>query len=375
MRVSVPHLPATLLGRAPVPFVPKDVAVERITNFLKPGNVAVLTGAGISVDSGIKAYRGKDGRYMNPDYRPIFYHQLIEDSERGHKFRQRYWLRAYIGYRPVKYTEPNPTHYCLAALQYANVVPQLITQNVDGLHSRAASRVWDDAYIGQRLLELHGTIYKVQCMHGHVYDRETFQRWLSEANPQWATYMDDLEHSGVKPKTNPDGDVVLDESVSYDDYVVPNCPECAKVGRVTNIMKPDFVFFGESLSDAVKARSYRIVEEADRFFVLGTTLATYSAYRLLKRALELGKPVMFLNVGPTRADGLPGVEKLEVPAGLVMRDVVRSVVGIRANYDPSLRDMLLSGVVKQPADYGEDHSEPPSVDQSLSAAPFEAVKA
>ena len=91
--------------------------------------------------------------------------------------------------------------------------------------------------------------------------------------------MDELENSGVKPKTNPDGDVVLDDSVSYDDYIVPGCPECAKVGRVTNIMKPDFVFFGESLSDAVKARSYRIVEEADRFFVLGTTLATYSAYR------------------------------------------------------------------------------------------------
>ena len=116
-------------------------------------------------------------------------------------------------------------------------------------------------------------------MHGHVYDRETFQRWLSEANPRWAAYMDELENSGVKPKTNPDGDVVLDDSVSYDDYIVPGCPECAKVGRVTNIMKPDFVFFGESLSDAVKARSYRIVEEADRFFVLGTTLATYSAYR------------------------------------------------------------------------------------------------
>ena len=73
MRVSVPHLPASLLGRAPVPFVPKDVAVERITSFLKPGNVAVLTGAGISVDSGIKAYRGKDGRYMNPDYRSGIY--------------------------------------------------------------------------------------------------------------------------------------------------------------------------------------------------------------------------------------------------------------------------------------------------------------
>jgi NAD-dependent deacetylase sirtuin 4 len=116
-------------------------------------------------------------------------------------------------------------------------------------------------------------------MHGHTYDRHTFQTWLSEANPHWASYLADLERTGTQPTTNPDGDVVLSESTSYADFVVPPCPRCAEAGRNTNVMKPDFVFFGESLKGQVKAKSFRVVEEADRLFVAGTTLATYSAFR------------------------------------------------------------------------------------------------
>jgi len=96
----------------------------------------------------------------------------------------------------------------------------------------------------------------------------------------------------------------------------------------------------------VKDRSYSIVEGADRLFILGTTLATYSAFRLLKRALELHKPVLYVNVGPTRADGLPGIDKLEVPTSVVMTDVVYAVVGTQARNDPMLHDMLLGGAVK-----------------------------
>ncbi|KAI0314813.1 DHS-like NAD/FAD-binding domain-containing protein [Amylostereum chailletii] len=208
MRLSVPNIPLALLTASrSVPFVSHAEAIERVSTFLAPGNVAVLTGAGVSVDSGIKAYRGKDGRYMNPDYQPIFYQQLIEDSPRGHSFRQRYWLRAYIGYRPVLTTFPNPTHYALAALQHASVVPNLITQNVDGLHNRAIEHVWDEERIRERVLELHGTIYRVQCMHGHIFHRDVFQRLLGDANPRWKAYLHDIERSGIKPKTNPDGDV------------------------------------------------------------------------------------------------------------------------------------------------------------------------
>ncbi|KAI0272493.1 DHS-like NAD/FAD-binding domain-containing protein [Gloeopeniophorella convolvens] len=350
MRLSVPNIPPSILSAAAqrnAPTVPTSEAVQRIASFLSAGRAAVLTGAGVSVDSGVKAYRGKDGRYMNPDYKPIFYQQLIENSPRGHSFRQRYWyvLRAYLGFLPVRRTFPNPTHFAIAALQHANAVGPLITQNVDGLHHAALRRVMTEEELEAHILELHGSIFKVHCNHGHVYPRPIFQEWLGQANPRWSAYVDELERTGAQPKTNPDGDVALDASVSYDDFVVPECPRCIAEGRHNSIMKPDFVFFGESISHKVKDHSYSIVESADRLFILGTTLATYSAFRLLKHALELRKPVLYLNVGPTRADGLPGVDKLEIPTGAVMREVVHAVVGTRARYDPVLRDMLLSGVV------------------------------
>ncbi|KAH9995380.1 DHS-like NAD/FAD-binding domain-containing protein [Russula compacta] len=349
MRLSVPNIPLAILSAAALrstPSVSHSEAVQRIASFLSSGRAAVLTGAGVSVDSGVKAYRGKDGRYTNPDYKPIFYQELIEDSARGHSFRQRYWLRAYIGFLPVRRTLPNPTHYALAALQHAGAIGPLITQNVDGLHHAALRRVLSESELDRHILELHGSIFKVHCQHGHVYPRAVFQEWLGEANPRWRAFLAELERTGAQPKTNPDGDVVLDESlVSYGDFVVPHCPSCDAEGRRNSIVKPDFVFFGESISQEVKDRSYAIVEGADQLFVLGTTLATYSAFRLLKRALELHKPVLYLNVGPTRADGLPGVDKLEIPTSAVMTDVVHAVIGTRAHNDPWIREMF-SGVPK-----------------------------
>jgi len=153
-----------------------------------------------------------------------------------------------------------------------------------------------------------------------------FQEWLGQTNPRWHAFLAELERTGTRPKTNPDGDVALDESVSYNDFVVPHCPDCDAEGRRNSIIKPDFVFFGESISQKVKDHSYNIIENADRLFILGTTVATYSAFRLLKHALELRKPVLYLNVGPTRADGMTGVEKLEIPTGEVMRDVAHKVL-------------------------------------------------
>ncbi|KAH9967261.1 DHS-like NAD/FAD-binding domain-containing protein [Russula dissimulans] len=347
MRISVPNIPPAILATAArrnAPIVAPLEAVQRIASFLSSGRAAVLTGAGVSVDSGVKAYRGKDGRYMHPHYK--CYQELIEDTPRGHSFRQRYWLRAYIGFLPVRHTLPNPTHYALAVLQHAGVVGPLITQNVDGLHHAALRRILPEPEVDRRILELHGSIFKVHCQHGHVYPRAVFQEWLGQANPRWREFLAELERAGTQPKTNPDGDVVLHDSISYDDFVVPHCPGCDAEGRRKSIIKPDFVFFGESIGKEVKDRSYHIVESVDRLFVLGTTLATYSAFRLLKRALELRKPVLFLNVGPTRADGLPGVDKLEIPTSAVMTDVVHTVVGSRARDDPKLRDILLSGVVK-----------------------------
>ncbi|KAJ3536958.1 hypothetical protein NM688_g6766 [Phlebia brevispora] len=349
MRISVPTIPPAIISSATsTKTISKTAAVERIAAFLAPGNVATVTGAGVSVDSGIRAYRGSKGIYLNPNYKPIFYHELVDPSDKGFAFRQRYWLRSYLGYAPVRNAQPNTTHYALAALQYTKVIEKLITQNVDGLHHKALSDVWDAATMRARILELHGSLHKVHCSRGHVYERDVFQDWLSAANPQWKAYMDDLEATGRRPRTNPDGDVVLEEGVRYDTFQVPECPTCVIENQHNSTMKPELIFFGESIKPAVKDRSYLEIEECDRLFLVGTTLATYSAFRLLRHALELKKPVLLLNVGPTRADPLPGVEKIEISTREVIRDVVRAVLGSRVKEEPVVDKMLQSGIIKPP---------------------------
>ncbi|KAL5500971.1 hypothetical protein ACEPAH_9358 [Sanghuangporus vaninii] len=356
MRVSVPTIPKALFTPASLPTLSHSAAVERIAEFLAPGNVTLLSGAGVSVDSGIRAYRGKDGRYMNPNYKPIFYHELVDETPKGHAFRQRYWLRSYLGYPPVRDALPNTTHYAIAALQYTSHVRRIVTQNVDGLHNKAISSFWSPFLTSSRMLELHGTLHKVSCKHGHVVDRDLFQEWLANANPRWAQFVEDLERSGQELRTNPDGDVEI-PGASYEDFIVPNCPACIQENRRVNMHKPHLIFFGESIPKEVKDESFRAIEKADRLFIVGTTLATFSAFRLLKHAITLGKPVLMLNVGPTRADTLtPAIEKIELPTGAILRDVVRALSGTRAVEDPILARLLSSGIVKPPPEGDDDRA-------------------
>ncbi|KAG0709416.1 DHS-like NAD/FAD-binding domain-containing protein [Suillus ampliporus] len=363
MRVSVPTIPHIITASgASKQTISPAAAVDRISDFLAPGNVTLLTGAGVSVASGIRAYRGKDGRYMNPNYQPIFYHELTDESEKGFAFRKRYWLRSYLGYPPVRDALPNTSHFAISALQFASYIPRLVTQNVDGLHHKAIAHLWGPDNMQKKILELHGTLHcfgeqqtnssclqRVHCKRGHVVPRDIFQEWLSASNPQWKAFVDNLEKTGQKPRTNPDGDVEL-EGVSYADFVVPECPQCTLEGQQNSVHKPEVIFFGESIPSQIRDRSFYDIEQSERVFVLGTTLATYSAFRLVKRALELRKPVMLLNVGPTRADELPGVEKLEISSSLVLRDVVRTLLGSRASQDSAIVHLLQSGIHQPPAE-------------------------
>ncbi|KAI0720624.1 DHS-like NAD/FAD-binding domain-containing protein [Fomitopsis betulina] len=356
MRVSVPNIPEAILKSANAAqtraILPAE-AVDRIASFLSPGNAAVVTGAGVSVDSGIRAYRGSKGRYLNPNYKPIFYHELMDPSPKGAAYRRRYWLRSYLGYPPVRDAQPNTTHFALAALQHSSVVQKIVTQNVDGLHHKAISHVWSEGRMQEQILELHGQLRSVRCAHGHLVDRDTFQMQLSAANPQWKAFMDELEATDRRPRTNPDGDVAL-EGVNYDEFVVPDCPTCLSQNRHNNVQKPEVIFFGESIAQEIRDRSFRDVEDCGRLLLMGTTLATFSAFRLLRHALELHKPVLLLNLGPTRADGLQGVEKLEIASGAVMRDVVKAVLGAAWTTDPVVADMLRRGIVKPPPDDQDD---------------------
>ncbi|CAE6492232.1 unnamed protein product [Rhizoctonia solani] len=336
MRITIPTVPEALLSRKGTP-IDVSQASEKVANFLSGGNALVITGAGVSVESGIRAYRGTTGRYMNPNY------------------KQRYWSRSYLGYPPVRDAQPNPTHFALAALQWSGFVPRLITQNVDGLHQKA---VPNEAPLNNpgHILELHGTLHMVHCRKNHTVNREEFQDQLSRLNPAWKDFVDEMTRTGIQPRTNPDGDVDI-RGVDFSNFVLPVCKACLAEGIRDDAMKPAVIFFGESIPQQVKQRSFSDVEASDRVLFIGTTLATYSAFRLLKHAIELNKPTMLLNLGPTRAHGVPEVDIVEAASSDVLRAATRTLAkDLKGEPGRVVNRLLESGVVTPPPDDMEDRA-------------------
>ncbi|EKD00749.1 hypothetical protein A1Q2_04941 [Trichosporon asahii var. asahii CBS 8904] len=300
----------------------------------------IVTGAGVSVDSGIRAYRGKEGAYMNPNYH--LSNELTPD-----------WARSFLGYPPVKAAQPNPLHIYLASLQALGLSHGLLTQNVDNLHRKALLRL--QAVFGEhgarasasRILELHGTLAKVHCLqNGHEGTRDEWQKMLGDLNPIWDQEARDMVAEGRMPRTNPDGDVEL-PGADYASFVVPPCSQCAAVGQ-EGVVKPNVIFFGETLPSYVKDESFQLIDAASRLLVLGSTLATYSAFRLIKRAYEAGKPVLLISQGPSRADELD-IFRMDRVAGPVMRAALEDL--LRGRNDPAaraVRDVWDSGVITAP---------------------------
>lgn len=212
MRISIPTLPNPTSSAPwinPLASLPFPEVIQKVSDYLEQGQgkTLVLTGAGISVDSGIRAYRGNDGHYTtNPNYRPIFFGELVEQGPKGESFRQRYWSRSYLGYPPVRDAKPNPTHMYVAALQRLGLAPSLVTQNVDRLHHKASP--FSPSETDERILELHGTLHYVHCLKKHhVRPRDEYQELLGRLNPQWEEFVKAAQ--GGEVKTNPDGDVSL----------------------------------------------------------------------------------------------------------------------------------------------------------------------
>lgn len=235
----------------------------------------VLTGAGVSTDSGIPDYRGPD----SVPRQPMTYQEFIA-SERN---RQRYWARAHLGWSRVGTVEPNYTHRFLA--EHEDKLVGLITQNVDGLHERAGSRA---------VVDLHGRLDRVICLDcGNVVGRDEVQERLDALNPGWTDQEVTL---------NPDGDVELDDT---DGFVVAECTQCG--GR----LKPDVVFFGESVPKPKVAHCFDLVDRAGRegaaLVVLGSSLTVMSGLRFVRRAAKDGTEVVIVNRGATRGDELADV--------------------------------------------------------------------
>lgn len=233
----------------------------------------VLTGAGCSTASGIPDYRDEAGQWKR---RQPVQHQEFMASE---AVRKRYWARSMLGWRVMGSAAPNASHHALAALEQAGRIGLLLTQNVDGLHQQAGSRA---------VMELHGGIRQVVCMTcGSRLGRADLQIELERRNG----WLLDLEASSA-----PDGDADLE--LDFSPVEVPPCAACG------GILKPDVVFFGDSVPKPVVESAMAALAEADALLVVGSSLMVYSGYRFCLKAAELGKPLAAVNRGQTRADAL-----------------------------------------------------------------------
>jgi NAD-dependent SIR2 family protein deacetylase len=221
----------------------------------------VLTGAGVSTNSGIPDYRDADGNWKRAQ--PVTYQAFMGKEIT----RQRYWARSLVGWRRFGAARPNDAHRALARLEAMERSEMLLTQNVDRLHQSAGSA---------QVIDLHGRLDLVRCMGCELrLPRSELQDMLVGLNPAWV----ELEAADA-----PDGDADL-ESLDFSSFRVPPCPACG------GVLKPDVVFFGENV-------------QADAMLVVGSSLMVYSGFRFVQMAARAGKPVAAVNMGKTRADDL-----------------------------------------------------------------------
>ena len=272
---------------------------DQLRALLRNGPVAVVTGAGLSTGSGIPAYRDRNGHWQHSQ--PIQHQAFLASAAT----RRRYWARSFVGWQTMAKAAPNRGHHALAVLECKGIVATVITQNVDGLHREAGS---------QSVIELHGGIHRVRCLSCQdIYRRALVQEWLDAANPCF-----DGE-AAIAVRSAPDGDAYL-EDTQYAGFSVPVCPSC------DGVLKPDVVFFGDSVPrDRVIAAS-RAVETATALLVVGSSLMVYSGYRFAEQAHRLGKPVVAINQGITRADSLLRA-KIEGDCGDALVELANDYVG------------------------------------------------
>nr|WP_230209298.1 NAD-dependent protein deacetylase [Tetrasphaera sp. HKS02] len=262
-----------------------------MAGLLEHGNVLALTGAGISTESGIPDYRGPDG---NRRVTPMQFAEFLGSSQA----RQRYWARSYVGWQRFNQARPNAGHAAVSRLQSAGLLGPIITQNVDGLHQSAGTT---------EVTELHGSLAKVVCLTcGDRTSRWDLDARMREANPAYTVSSDEIR---------PDGDIALNDL----DVAAFRVPLCLVCGRDT--LKPEVVFFGESVPKPLVEHCFRLTEQADAILVLGSSLKVMSGYRFVRRAAALGIPVAIITRGATRGDA-DATLQLDAPLGATLTELV-----------------------------------------------------
>jgi len=264
-----------------------------LADLVARGDVAVLTGAGISTESGIPDYRGETGRQRPAT--PMTYQEFTGSATS----RQRYWARSHLGWRFITGVEPNAGHRAVADLQRRGLLTGVVTQNVDGLHQAAGAT---------DVNELHGGLDRVVCLScKEVTPRLELHERLTEANPGWAREALPLK---------PDGDVDLDDT---SEFVTVGCTGC------DGVLKPDVVFFGEPVPKDRAVRAFAAVDAARSLLVLGSSLTVMSGYRFVLHAKKHGKTVAIVNQGPTRGDAHADL-KLDAPLGTTLASLSATMV-------------------------------------------------
>ena len=259
-------------------------ALGRIRDLLAGLPLALLTGAGLSTDSGIPDYRGPD----SPPRSPMTYQEFVGDAAN----RQRYWARNHIGWSHLRRANPNAGHAAVALLEQRGLLTGLITQNVDRLHEDAGS---------VNVVDLHGRFDQVICLEcRRTYSRQLLAGILEELNPD---FLDHATKSGLVEMA-PDADATVEDLRLIRGFVVARCPACG------GVLKPDFVYFGENVPKERVERAYAMVDEAEALLVAGSSLSVMSGLRFVRHAAKQGKPVVIINRGQTRGDDLATV-KLE----------------------------------------------------------------
>jgi NAD-dependent SIR2 family protein deacetylase len=279
-----------------------------LVEFLSRGNVTVLSGAGLSTESGIPDYRGPSGQARPAQ--PMTYQAFTGSGQA----RQRYWARSHLGWRHIVGAGPNPGHRAVAELERRGLVSAVITQNVDGLHQAAGA---------VSVTELHGSLHRVVCLScWQRTSRLSLDTRLRAANPSWGFARGPLLPPGLEearrpdgPAVNPDGDVALEDT---DGFAVVDCLACG------GVLKPDVVFFGENVPRARVDDCYSLVSGARALVVLGSSLTVFSGLRYVRHAAKLAIPVAIVNQGATRGDDLAAF-RLEAPLGQTLTAAVAAL--------------------------------------------------